>query len=81
MKSDILTKTDAQIERDTAKKWLDRAVDAFSEYAKHGDAVMLQRAASYEDEALEHAALVKDFGKTVKAVQKTVMKARKKAGV
>jgi hypothetical protein len=63
-------KSDAAIERETAKKWLKLALDCYAEYDETGDTEWLVRATSYRDEAMEHAALIGDHGRTVGAVQR-----------
>ena len=69
-RSEVTRKSDAQIERETAWKWARRAVDSGKCYDATGDLKWLLRFEDYKHEALEHAALVQDCGKTACAVQK-----------
>lgn len=68
-KPEVLAKSDAEIEAETARNWLQRSLDCYTLYHHTRDLEWLSRARSGEDEALEHAALVRDFGKTVKAIE------------
>ena len=71
---EVASKSDATIERETARKWTARAVACYARAKKsRTDAARgkwRERAKGYRDEALEHAALVGDGGKTVKRVQR-----------
>lgn len=65
-------KSDAQIQAETARAWLKRALECY----RVGDRA---RGRSYADEALEHAALVRDGGELVRKVQATLDAAEKRA--
>jgi 8-oxo-dGTP pyrophosphatase MutT (NUDIX family) len=63
---EVAKKTEKEIELDTAKKWAARAIAAI----KLGNKA---KAMHYADEALEHASMVKDMGKTVGAIQQILL--------
>lgn len=63
-------KSDAVIQRAAAKKWAKLARACCREYRATGDLDLSYQAHSHEDEALEHAALVRDYGETVKKIQR-----------
>jgi len=65
--AEVQTKSESVIEAETACKWAARAVAC----ARLGQEA---RFVHYFGEALEHAALVGDFGKTVGEVQAEVMR-------
>lgn len=71
---EVASKSDATIERETASKWAARTLACYarSTAAKtvHEQLKWRERAKGYRDEALEHAALVGDGGKTVKKIQR-----------
>lgn len=73
---EVRSKTDAQIERETAGKWAARAIACYQEHARTGKQSWLLRATSYRDEAIEHAALVGDSGRTVKTIQAEIDRVR-----
>jgi hypothetical protein len=66
---EVVLKSDAQIERETAKKWAERAVACYAIFLSRGDAAWALRYDNYRHEALEHAAVVGDRGATVRQVQ------------
>ena len=75
---EVTSKSDKAIERSTSKAWAARAVACFEKYAETGDLKWFERACTYRDEAIEHAALVRDFGRTVGTLQRQLDKAEKK---
>lgn len=66
---EIREKSVAQIEKDTAYKWASRAIVCYKLFVSTGEQSWLPVAENYEHEALEHAALVRDRGETLKAVE------------
>ncbi len=79
---EVAKHSDASIQRMTASRWAARAVACYARsrsYSGAGRVHWLDRATSYRDEALEHAALVGDAGRTVAKVQRRVDAARNKA--
>jgi len=76
--AEVRQKSEAQVERETAKKWAGRAIACFRLYRASGVLDWLTRAHTYRDEALEHAAMVGDHGKTVKAIQNEIDRLMKK---
>jgi hypothetical protein len=74
---EVATKSDATIDRETALKWAGRAVACYQRYAATGKIRWLLRAENHEHEAMEHAALVGDRGKTLRAVQDELERARR----
>ncbi len=76
---EVRTKSEGSIERETAKKWAARAEAAFKLAIQYGDSVMLLRAQMYRHEALEHAALIGDHGRTVASLQKRLDTVERKA--
>ena len=71
-RTEVTSKSDVVIERETAEKWAARSIACFEKYAETGNQKWLVRAEDYKHEALEHAALVGDFGRTVCRVQKMI---------
>lgn len=67
---EIATKTDAQIEWDTATKWASRAAACMEKFFETRDSRWIVRAESYRHEAVEHAAMVSDGGVLVGRLQK-----------
>jgi hypothetical protein len=72
--SEVDQKSDAQIERETAVKWCERACDCYDRYRETGDNRWLLRGENYRHEALEHAALVADDCKTLVKVAEQIKK-------
>lgn len=66
-------------ERATAWKWLSEARGYWRDYARTGDEAWRDLARDYGHEALEHAAMVKDYGKYAGKVQRTIEAAEKRA--
>lgn len=73
---EVVCKSDSQIEAETARKWLARALACYrkADAAKAGREIKdwLMRGKGYADEALEHGALVRDGGETVAAIEKAL---------
>ena len=67
--SEVASKSEAVLERETAKKWAARALACY----RRG---WLLRAESYRHEALEHAALAGDHGKLVGELQSQIDRVR-----
>lgn len=78
---EVATKSDRDIERETAQKWTVRAIACYERAAKASGVARtkwLMRADDYRHEALEHGALVEDFGKTVAKIQRDLVVSRRK---
>ena len=73
---EVASKSEAQIERETAHKWAERAEVCYDRYRTTGRKSWQQRAESYRHEALEHAALVGDGGKLVGVLERRLAKWR-----
>lgn len=78
---EVRTQSDAQVECSTAEKWAGRAVACYRMYASSGKVTWLIRADRYREEALEHAAVVGDCGKTVMAIQKEIDRQARSFGI
>lgn len=78
MTREIAAKSEAAIERETALKWAGRAVACYRRYITTGDERWQVRAHDYRHEALEHAAIIGDHGRTAAAIQKRLDHAMKK---
>jgi hypothetical protein len=77
---EVNTKSDGEINRETAKKWALRALACYGNAKKTTGATRqewLLRAADYSHEALEHAALIGDGGRSVGALEKSFDLVRK----
>lgn len=77
-KLEVVKKSVATIERETAEKWAERALDCYKEYGPKKVGWLI-RGDHYADEALEHGALVRDSGKTAKRLQGVLDRARETA--
>jgi len=66
---EVQTKSDAQIELETALKWGSRSIACYQLYKQTQMPSWFVRAEDYRHEALEHAALVQDFGASVRSIQ------------
>jgi hypothetical protein len=79
---EVQTKSEKQIERETASKWASRAMAVFILAAKESDPKERCRLLDWGDdlkhEALEHAALAEDEGKLVGTVERAMKKYRDK---
>jgi hypothetical protein len=72
-RQEVAKKSDRQIELETAQKWAARALACFERAAKTSGAAAVEwkrRAEDYRHEALEHAALMQDGGKTVGVLER-----------
>ena len=77
---EVTTKSDGAINRETAVKWALRALACYGNAKKTTGATRQEwilRAADYSHEALEHAALIGDGGRSVGALEKSFDKVRK----
>ena len=74
---EIRSKSDAQIERETAWTWARRAIASMEQFQKTQDFSWVLRSETFKHEALEHAATVNDYGKTVKMIQTAIDRGRK----
>lgn len=70
--AEVTSKTDAEIEAETAEKWLGRALACYHLAATGSDARWLLRAKKFADEAIEHAAFVRDGGKTLRNYEQAI---------
>jgi hypothetical protein len=74
---------DPDIQSKTARQWAARAAACYARAARaktaHERARWCNRATSYRDEALEHAALVGDHGRSVARIQRAIDKVRGRA--
>lgn len=68
-REEVLTKTDADLELETAVKWAGRSIACYKLFDSTNDMKWLLRAESYYQEALEHAALVRDEGESLREVE------------
>ncbi len=73
---EVQEKTEEQVESETAFKWASRCIACFQLYKKTEKLKWYIQALHYRDEALEHAALVKDDGKVLKTVESEMDKFR-----
>ena len=81
-RKEVASKTDRQIERETAANWAARAIACYERAAKlDGDARLnwFHRATDYHHEALEHAATACDRGRTLKKIERQLDKAARRA--
>ena len=78
---EVTGKSDSQISVETAYKWAQRAVVAYSQFAKTGEIEWLIRAEDYRHEALEHASLVEDAGQLVGHLLKAIDQVRAQAKI
>ena len=78
---EVRTKSDATLERETARKWADRAIAACHWYREKPDLKWVRKAWDWHHEALEHAALVGDGGKTVAKIQAEIDREMSKCGM
>lgn len=69
---EVAEKSDAEIEREIALKHAARSIACRKQYVNTGKAEWLIRAERWRDEALEHAAMVGDYGKFVAGMQKVL---------
>lgn len=77
---EVLSKSEGQIQRETANKWASRAIACYKLYARTGDLCWLVRAEEYKHEAVEHAAVADDSLKTLKNLQSILKDAAESVG-
>jgi len=75
---EVQEKDEDQIEEETAYKWASRAIASYMMYDKTGEQKWLLAGEDRRHEALEHASLCEDDGKTLTAVRKEIEKHRPK---
>lgn len=73
---ELKEKDEDQIEQETAYKWASRSIACFQMYNETKMLRCLLAAENYGHEAIEHAALVQDKGKTLKTIEAKLDKAR-----
>ncbi len=66
---EVSAKSESTLERETAEKWTDRAEACWKKYEETGASEWLFRFENYRHEAIEHAALIGDGGKTVAKIE------------
>ena len=76
---EVQTKSSAEIDRDTARKWADRAIASYGLYGQTGELDRLLAAEDHKHEALEHAAQVGDRGKFVGEIEREIGEAARAA--
>lgn len=69
----------ARTQAATAATWARRAIAAFNRAARSGSRDWLLDGEDHRHEALEHAALIGDHGRTVARMQKQIDAARERA--
>lgn len=75
-KKEVQEKQEEEIEVETAYKWASRAIACFQLHAETELVKWLIKGEDYRHEALEHAALAKDGGDTLNAIEKEIEKHR-----
>ena len=75
-KKEVQEKEEEEIEVETAYKWASRAIACFKLHAETKLVMWLIKGEDYRHEALEHAALAKDRGKTLNAIEDEIEKNR-----
>jgi hypothetical protein len=75
---EVTTKSAATVERETANKWAARAIACYTQCVETGELRWRLRGDDYRHEALEHAALIGDNGKTVARLQVRIDRVRKR---
>lgn len=76
---EIIEKSEATINRETALRWQARALAGYRRYAKTALDTDIIKAENFCDEALEHAARSGDFGRLVGKLQHKLDEARSQA--
>lgn len=71
-------RSNASIERETSRKWASRSIARYARYLSTGDAKWLVLSSDYKNEALEHAAMVGDYGKFVSQIQRRIERRMKR---
>ena len=74
-REEVLAKSDADLELETAIKWAARSVACFKLFDETNDYKWLLRADSYQQEAIEHAALVRDGGQSAGEIENAINEA------
>jgi len=77
-REEVNSKSEAEIEIETAYKWASRSIASYQEYAATKELKWLLRGEDYLHECIEHAALAKDGGKTLSIIEEEVEKYRPK---
>lgn len=77
--AEFQSKTEKDIERETAIKWGARALAAYMLFEENFELDWLLRAEDHYHEAMEHAALIFDHGETARQIQLDIQPARKRA--
>jgi hypothetical protein len=67
-KKELLEKTEAQIESETAYKWGSRAIAAYQLFQETGDVKWFLMGEEFRHEAIEHASLSGNFGELIKTI-------------
>lgn len=75
-KKEVQAKKETEIEVETAYKWASRAIACFELHKETELIKWLLKGEDYRHEALEHAALAKDGGDTLNAIEKEIEKHR-----
>jgi len=78
---EILSKSEGQIQRETAYKWASRAMACYWLYGRSGDMSWALRAEEYRHEAIEHAAVAEDDCRTLRALEHAMEREARAAGV
>jgi hypothetical protein len=73
---EVQNKKEEQIETETAYRWASRSCACYQLHKETGLIKWLLKAEDYCHEALEHAALAKDNGKTLKIIEAEIKKYR-----
>lgn len=73
---EVQEKDEEDIEIETSYKWASRAIACFQLYTETELVTWLLKGEDYRHEALEHAALAKDHGKTLNIIDKEIEKHR-----
>jgi hypothetical protein len=76
---EVQSKEEVEIEIETAFKWASRSCACYQLYDDTDEVKWLLSAASYENEALEHAAMAKDQGSTLKTIEAEIEKHKPEA--
>lgn len=69
---EVQSKTEQELEMETAYKWAARAVACYRLFAEGHDLKWLAAARDYEHEASEHAALVRDGAVTLLRIEEVL---------
>ena len=69
---EVVERPDTLIEQTTAETWAYRALACYEKHRQTRDPAWRDRAKGYADEALEHAALARDGGKSLRVIEKAL---------